>query len=432
MRLLPLSVCILAFAPAWAAVPAKSCASLSAPADGGEFTAPLQAAIDACAVRGGGQVRLTAGRYPIAPIRLGSGVDLHLDKGAVLLGTPDHGRYQMAYINWAFRPGEALISAADVHDVSITGEGTIDGQGESWWADVRAKRWKDDPKIVAAGIPASNGMPRPWLIETYRARNVVIAGVRIRRAPMWNIVLRYTDHARIEGVDIENPANSPNTDGIDLAAARDVSIAHATISTGDDDIAIKSGLAGSALDAVPTENIRIHDLKIGRGHGLSIGSETIFGIRNVAVRNVSFDGTDNGIRIKTARDRGNRLNGFTFENIVMHRVGTAVSVSDYYAHMAGEDDPAQAVTATTPYIEDVVIRNLKADGVRQAGQFIGLPEAPLRRIRLERVRIAAEQPVRVRHAALFVRDFAVTGTKPLVCERGASVSGAACQASSGD
>lgn len=399
--------------PGYAAPP--HCAVLSAPETDADFTAPLQTTIDACAAKGGGRVTLRAGRYEIAPIQLRSGVELHLEKDAVLQGSADHSRYRRAFINGAYQSGEALIGGEDIHDVAITGAGTIDGQGQSWWADEYAWRHQPPP----AGIPASNGAPRPWLIETFRAQRVVITGVHIRNAPMWNIVLRYTQHARIADVDIRNPADAPNTDGIDVVASQDVEIERSAITTGDDDIALKSGLAGSTLPATPTQNVRIRALRIGRGHGLSIGSETLFGIRDVAVEDIAFDGTDNGIRIKSGRDRGSQLTDFRFAHLTMHAVGTAISISDYYPHLAEETDPPQPTTATTPYIARVTIQDLQGDA-QNAGLIVGLPEAPLRAIGLNRVCLQTAQPLRIRHADVILQAVTVNGPQPpILSERGA-------------
>ncbi len=408
-----------------AATPAASlhpgCGSFPA-AKGDDATAALQKMMDACSASGGGRVSLSAGRYLIGPIRLASGVDLHLEKGAVLEAQPDHALYKSAYINWAFQPDEALISAVGVHDVAITGEGEIDGRGDTWWPEASADRKAGNPKTIAAGMPATNGLPRPWLIETYQARGITISGVHIKRAPMWNLVLRYTDDAQISNISIDNPIDAPNTDGIDLVAARNIVVSNSDISTGDDDIAIKSGLAGSKLPSQASENIDIDNIRIRQGHGLSVGSETLFGVRNVNATHISFDGTDNGIRIKSGRDRGNDLDNFRFSHVTMHNVKTAISVSSYYPKITEGDDPAQKITATTPFISNVTIEDLKATGITTAGLIAGLPEAPLTNISLKDVNIDAQKPLVVRNAGLSNSNVEIkAGGKALDLQKGANV-----------
>ncbi|WBO21346.1 glycoside hydrolase family 28 protein [Sphingomonas abietis] len=394
--------------PAQPATP-RLCAILAAPADGVDATTLVQRAIESCAKRHGGRVTLGAGRFVVGPLRLASRIDLHLDRGARLEGSTDHARYRAAYVNWAFRPNEALISAVGTHDVAITGDGTIDGRGDTWWPEASADREAGNPKTIAAGMPASNGLPRPSLIEAYGASRITIRDVHIVRSPMWTIALRYTQGATIGHVDIENPADSPNTDGIDIVASRNVTVRGTTISTGDDCIAIKSGLTGSHLPPVATDLVRLSDLHLRRGHGLSIGSETLFGIRNVTADHIDFDGTDNGLRIKSGRDRGNRLEHFHFSDISMRGVGTTISISAYYPKPGPEDDPRQPVTATTPFIRDVTIRHLRARESHAAGIMIGLPESPLRSVVLRDVAIQADRPLQIRNAEVALCHVHIVG-----------------------
>lgn len=378
--------------------------------------------MEACSASGGGRVSLASGTYLIGPIRLQSDVDLHLEKGAVLEAKADHALFKPFYINWAFQPDEALISAVGVHDVAITGEGEIDGRGDTWWPEASADRKAGNPKTIAAGIPATNGLPRPSLIETYQARGVTISGVHIRRAPMWNVVLRYTDDAEISGISIDNPIDAPNTDGIDLVAARNVVVSNSDISTGDDDIAIKSGLTGSKLPSQASENIDIDNIRIRDGHGLSVGSETLFGVRNVNATHISFDGTTNGIRIKSGRDRGNDLDNFRFSHVTMKNVKTAISVSSYYPSFVDGNDPAQPVTATTPFISNVTIEDLKATGITNAGLIAGLPEAPISNISLKNIEMKATKPLTVRNAGLTNTNVQITaGGKSRDLQRGGHV-----------
>lgn len=388
------------------------CARLTPPAGDAEATGLIQNAMDACAAQGGGQVALQGGRFLTGPIRLASGVELHLERDAVLEAVSAHDRYRAAYINWAFQADEALISAVDVHDAAITGTGTIDGRGDTWWAEAEAERLAGNPRTVAAGIPASNGLPRPWLIETYQARRVRITGVRIVRSPMWTIVLRYTEDAGIQGVDIENPADSPNTDGIDIVASQAVTVRDSTISTGDDCITLKSGLPGSPLPAQATSDVHLEGLRLRDGHGLSIGSETLYGVHDVTVDTVDFDGTMDGVRIKSGRDRGSQLAHFRFGHLTMRNVGTAISISAYYPRLPPDDDPAQPVGDSTPFISDVVISDLTATGGDNAGLLAGLPEAPLRDIELADVAITAARPLVVRNADLTLRNVTIRETMP--------------------
>lgn len=401
------------------------CGRLTAPAAADPATALLQQAIDDCSKAGGGQLELVAGRFRTAPLALRSGVDLHLDAGAVLQGLADHGLYRAAYMNWPFRPGEALLGINGAAHVRISGEGRIDGSGAQWWPQAQQARRSGEKQTLAMGIPASNGLPRPWLIEIHRSHDVRVEGVHIVNAPMWNLVIRYSRDIDVRGITILNPPDSPNTDGIDVVASSHVRIRDSRISTGDDCIAIKSGLPGSRLPAVPTEDVRIRDMWLGRGHGLSVGSETLFGIRDVDVRDVVFDGTQAGVRIKSGRDRGNTIRDIHFRHLRMHGVGIAISVLAYYPRPAAENDPARALTATTPHIDTVTVDDVRAEGSRVAGLLIGLPEAPLRHVRLSHVSIQARSGLVVRHADVALDQVAIqVETGPvLVSQQGSRIEG---------
>jgi polygalacturonase len=251
-------------------------------------TAAIQAAIDACARQGGGTVRLTAGIYLSAPIVLKSNITLLLDKGATLLGSADHGDYPP---KTEFRePGlQSLVSATNATNVAITGEGVIDGNGESWWQMARS--------IKNAGVMGSDH-PRPRLVVFDHCKHLRVEGVTIQNSPMWQLVPYYSDDVTIRNIKVLAPARSPNTDAIDPFSSSNVRIDHVFADVGDDDIAIKSGAIGSAGPDEPSRDITIVDCTFLHGHGLSIGSEIAGGARNIRAERIRFEGTDNGIRVK--------------------------------------------------------------------------------------------------------------------------------------
>jgi polygalacturonase len=363
-------------------------------------TRPLQKAIDACAANGGGQVRLVRGVYVSGPLQLRNFVFLNMDQGAILRAIETPSRFERAFIGWPFRPGEALISGVGITDAGIIGHGRIEGQGTSWWDEARAARSDGSIAKRYPGVPDSNGLPRPWLVEFHQSSRIVLTGVTLSESPMWTLVLRYCDNVQIEGITIDNPRNAPNTDGIDIVSSSRVRIGHARISTGDDNIAIKSGLPGFATPARPASVITIQESDIGYGHGLSIGSETLNGVNRVEVRGVAFSGTDYGVRIKTGRDRGAEISHISLRLLSMSQVGVALSISAYYPTLAPENDPAQAPGPTTPHIHDITVDRLVARDGREAGFIVGLPEAPIADIALRDVDIAAQSGLLLRHVAL--------------------------------
>ena len=264
-------------------------------------TTAIQTAIDTCAGNGGGIVPIAGGgTYVSGPISLRSHILLKVVAPTILKSTLNHYAYQPAFLGYPFRftndpsvtgvgpsltgKPEAFISANDAWDVGIIGDGTIDGSGgdspppdidggQSWWAMAQAVSKAAgnapscysgtnitcyDPNIIATGtanspsyagqsfsdIPTSNGLPRPWLVEFYHCINVTVDGLLLTNSPMWNLALRYDRNVKVLNYRVVNPSDSPNTDGIDPVGTTYLTVAEADIDTGDDNIAIKSGLPG--------------------------------------------------------------------------------------------------------------------------------------------------------------------------------------------
>jgi polygalacturonase len=352
-------------------------------------TAAIQAAIDACEAKGGGTVRLTAGTYLSAPIVLKSNIILQLDKGVTLLGSADHGDY---LAKTEFRePGlQSLVSATNASNVAITGEGVIDGAGETWWQ--MARTLKD------AGVMGSDH-PRPRLVVFDHCKHVVVEGVTIQNSPMWQLVPYYSDDVIIRNIRILAPAHSPNTDAIDPFSSSNVQIDHVFADVGDDDIAIKSGAIGSPGPDEPSREITITDCTFLHGHGLSVGSEIVGGAHNIRAERVHFEGTDNGIRVKANRDRGNNVGPLFFHDIDMKDVKNALVISEYYPKILPPDSELpQPVTRLTPHFHDITIENVTATGSTSAGTIAGLPEAPISGVVLHNVQISARAGLTIGYA----------------------------------
>ncbi|HEY1806114.1 MAG TPA: glycoside hydrolase family 28 protein [Terracidiphilus sp.] len=363
-----------------------------AKADGAtKDTAAIQKAIDACAAKGGGTVLLTAGTWLSAPIVLKSNITLLLDIHATLLGSPDHADYPDIT---EFRlPGvQALVSATNAENVSIIGEGTIDGNGESWWQEVRA--------VHNAGVMGVH--PRPRLVVFDHCKHIRIEGVTIQNSPMWQVVPYYSDDVVIHNILVIAPPNSPNTDAVDPFSSSNVHIDHLFADTGDDDIAIKSGAIDSPGGDDPVRDITITDCTFLHGHGLSIGSELAGGARNILAERIHFKGTDNGIRVKANRDRGNDVSNLVFRDIDMKDVKNPLVVSEYYPRILPSDAavaPAP-VTRLTPHFHDFVFENVTATGATMAGAIVGLPEAPVTDVVLKNVNLSGEKGLSIGYATV--------------------------------
>jgi polygalacturonase len=371
------SLFIAASATALHAARACNPRDFGAKADGTtKDTAAIQKAIDTCAAKGGGTVRLDAGNYLSAPIVLKSNITLQLDKGATLLGSPDHADYP-AKVEFRLPALQSLVSATNAENVSITGEGTIDGQGESWWSMMRG--------LHDAGV-MGNPHPRPRLVVFDHCKHVRVEGVTIQNSPFWQLVPYYSDDVLIRNVRILAPYPSPNTDAVDPFSSSNVRIDHLYADTGDDDIAIKSGAINSPGGDDPARDITITDCTFRHGHGLSIGSEISGGARNIVAERIHFDGTDNGIRVKANRDRGNDVSNLVFSDIDMKDVKNPLVVSEYYPRILPEGD--------------VVFKNVTATGALMAGAIVGLPEAPVTDIVLTNVNLSGEKGLSIGYATV--------------------------------
>ncbi len=377
-------------------------------------TQAIQSAIEACERKGGGTVLLTAGTYLSAPIVLKSNITLRLEKGATLLGSSDHADYPAIT---EFRdPGiQALVSATDAHNLSITGEGVIDGAGESWWQMARA--------VKDTGIMGSDH-PRPRLVVFDHCKHILIEGITLQNSPMWQLVPYYSDDIDIRNIKVLAPAHSPNTDAVDPFSSSNIRISHLYADVGDDDIAIKSGPANSPGPDAPSRNITITDCTFLHGHGLSVGSEVAGGAQNIRAERIHFDGTDNGIRIKANRDRGNDVGPLFFRDIDMKDVKNALIVSEYYPKILPPNDVTPApVTRLTPHFHDITIDNLTATGSASAGAIVGLPEAPIASVALHNVRISATSGLTISYAEISGTDVKVEAAEgqPITRQAGANV-----------
>ncbi len=383
---------VAAVVPAHAAAAHTTCDphAYGAIADGvTKDTAAIQSAIDACEQRGGGTVRLSAGTWLSAPIVLKSNITLELDKGATLLGSPDHNDFP-AIAEFKAPGRQSLVSATRATNISITGEGTIDGNGESWWQEART--------VKDHGVMGSDHT-RPRLVVFDHCRHVLVEGVTIQNSPMWQLVPYYSDDITIRNIRVLAPQHSPNTDAIDPFSSSNVRIDHVYADVGDDDVAIKSGMANSPGPDDPSRNITIADCNFLHGHGLSIGSEVAGGAQHVRAERIHFDGTDNGIRVKANRDRGNNVGDFVFRDIEMKNVKNAIIISEYYPKiLPPSPDPPAPITRLTPHFHDITLENVTATDIVSAGAIAGLPEAPIRNVVLKNVHIQAQHGLAISNA----------------------------------
>ncbi|TWU00220.1 Endo-polygalacturonase precursor [Botrimarina colliarenosi] len=362
-------------------------------------TAAIQKCFDECGDAGGGSVLLTAGTYLSEPLTIGTRTTLRLAEGATLLATSDRTAYE--------RPDEPgkfdhFLTGKDLEDVTIEGEGTIDGGGQAWWDAAEAARQKK----------SGYTLPRPNLIVLTRVKNLVVRGVTIQNAPKFHFVPTECDGVLVEDATFLAPERAPNTDAIDPSMCVDVTVRRCLIDVGDDNIAVKSGKRADGREFAAL-GLTVTDCTFKHGHGMSIGSETVGGVKDVIVRNCTFEDTDNGIRIKSDRKRGGTVENLLCENITMKNVAGAITITSYYPKIPAEVEEAQPITKTTPRYRNITIRNLTATSTKDAGFIVGLPECPIENVLLENVQITAKRAgLEIRHArGVVLNNVEVTAEK---------------------
>jgi polygalacturonase len=227
--------------------------------------------------------------------------------------------------------------------------------------------------------------------------------ITVQNSPMWQIVPYYSEDLTFRNMKVLAPEpEGHNTDGIDPFSSKHILIDHVYIDTGDDNVAIKSGQPGSAGPDDPTVDITITDCTFMKGHGLSVGSEVAGGVQHLRVERVTFNGTTQGIRVKSGRDRGNDIGDFVYKDITMQDVGTAIQVTDYYGGGATKEGAAAVSpapeTRLTPHIHDITIENVKVTGAKVAMDIEGLPEAPIKNLVLKNVQIDAAKGAKIYYA----------------------------------
>ena len=353
--------------------------------DGQALDSPaIQSAIDLCAEQGGGTIYLPAGQYLTGSLFLRNNISIHLDSGAVILGSESLEDYPVIQSRWegiyqdTYAP---LIGGDHLQNIAVLGRGTINGRGAVWW---KAKQEK------------TLAHPRPRLISFSDCTNVLIEGITATNSPSWTINPVHCQNVNIRGVTIINPADSPNTDGINPDSCRLVRISDCYVSVGDDCITIKSGTEHEHPDRyAPCRDITITNCTLERGHGgVVIGSEMSGGVKNVVISNCVFIGTDRGIRIKARRGRGGTIEDIRVSNLIMDGVLCPFTMNLYYhigeqGNLSVSDKNPRSVNPGTPRLRRIHFSHITAREVKYAAGFLyGLAEMPLEDISFTDVSIS--------------------------------------------
>jgi polygalacturonase len=371
--------------------------SYGASGDGAtDCTRAFASAIEACTKAGGGRVVVPPGTWLTGPFALKSNVNLHVENGARILFQRDPKAYlPLVFTRWEgveLMNYSPFIYAFEQENIALTGEGIIDGNcdSEHWWPwrgeteygwregmpnqlPARAKLFQmaEDNVPVERRVFGEGSYLRPNFIQPYRCKNVLIEGVTLNRAPMWQVHPVLSTNVTIRKLNIDS--NGPNNDGVNIESCRDTLVEDTSFNTGDDCIAINSGRnADGRRLATPAEYIVIRRCHMQNGQGaLTVGSQISGGARYIFGEDCEMSSPDleHAIRFKNNALRGGVVEHIYFRNIEVGQVAHAVITVDFN-HEEGADGPF------TPVLRDVIVENLTAQKAAYAIDAQGLPKAP--------------------------------------------------------
>lgn len=362
-------------------------------------TGAIQKALDACGKAGGGTVEFPAGIYLSKPLTIRAKTIFQVDAGATLHATTNHmdfmktpGDWLKAKSNGDFIP---FIGGKDLTNVTFTGGGMIDGGGAIWWGEAEKARQ----------IKPGYTLPRPNLIVLERCKNVRLENITLQNSPKSHFVPADCEDVVVSNVTILAPERAANTDAIDPSGRR-ILITKCTLDVGDDNVAIKAGKKIPGRD-FESEDITVTDCVFLHGHGMSIGSETAGGVRNVTVRNCTFENTENGIRIKSDTRHGGIVENISCDGIRMKNVNPAITLTCYYQNNSAGDAARPSAQTNSPPREsgnipmyrNIHISNLTATCPKAAGLIIGLPEMCISNVVFENINISAQTGLTVRNSS---------------------------------
>ena len=376
-------------------------------------TASIQKAIDAASAAHG-KVTFAPGTYLTGSLFLKSGVTFEVPEGVTLIGSEKLENYpelptRIAGIEMTWPA--ALINVRDQHDVTITGNGIIDGDGPIWWKSYWDLRATYEPKGLRWASDYDARRPRLMLLQNSSDLRVG-GGITLKRSGFWTIQVLYSHNVNVDGVTIRNNegGKGPSTDGIDIDSSHDILVQHADIDVNDDALCLKSGRDSDGLRVNrPTENVVLRDSIIRHGAAaVTIGSETSGGFRNIEAYNITaLSGVPSGVLFKSAHTRGGYAKDIRIHDLTLEGVAIPIHItmnwnpSYSYATLPPDikNPPPYYITLTTPVVpsdkglphfSDVHIWNVKATGAKQAFNVSAYPNAPLTDFKLDHLNIEAQ------------------------------------------
>lgn len=310
--------------------------ALAAADEGRLDTERIQRAIDACDPGKAVELAAAGGRnaFLSGPIELKAGITLLVGKGVTLFGSRDPRVYELSpgscgIVNESGRGCRPLIHLKDAPHAAVMGDGVIDGRGGAKLLG-RGVSWWD----LAEQARHSGHQNCPRIIVAEHADDFTLYRITLHNSPNFHVVVSGTNGFTAWGVKIHAPGRGArNADGIDPTSSSNVSILHCWIHAGDDNVALKASAAG------PVRHVTVAHNHFYAGHGMSIGSETVGGVSDVDVHDLTIDGADNGLRIKSNSTRGGLVERVRYSDVCIRNVPYPIVIDPFYSTERGDKPP---------------------------------------------------------------------------------------------
>lgn len=374
----------------------------------GLVTEAVQAGIDRLAAQGGGHLDIPAGEWEVSPIEMRSNVDLHFMDGAVFRFSKNRSLYLSPVRKDGTRGrNRPCISIQKCTNVGITGHGTIDGNGFYW----RYLKWKKTvkggaPEVWEAAkamggtlVPKNNGKDTTWypfnlkpevgcpnfadsyeeqerlrysLIKVIDTENLLVQDVKITNSPQFHFAHNNTRNLIVDHVTVWCEWWAQNGDAMDFGNVKTALIVGCKVNAGDDGICLKGGGGQKGYDAGPCQDVLILQDTVYHAHGAFVfGSDCAGGLDRVVCKNCVFDGTDVGIRMKSAPGKGGSCREVYCEDIVMRNIPQAAIL--FECGYAGEKVADDKDLPFCPDWGNFVFRRIDIDGAQHLLKAEGLP-----------------------------------------------------------
>jgi polygalacturonase len=346
-------------------------------------TEAFELAMKSLEEKGGGTLYVPKGIWLTGPVIFRSNINMFLEKGALIVFSPDYDDYPIVetmFEGLNTKRCQSPISGRNLMNIAITGFGTIDGSGDAWrpvkkekvtesqWKKIIAKGgtfkrddyWFPSEKSLKGDAISDMNVPRhlktdeewneikdflrPVLVSFIECENVFLSGVTFSNSPSWNLHPLMCENVIIDNIQVRNPSYAQNGDGLDLESCKNTLIVNSNFDVGDDGICIKSGKDKDGRERNrPTENVIVDNCKVFKGHGgFVVGSEMSGGVKNIIVRNCEFLGTEVGFRFKSRRGRGGIVENIYISDIIMQDIiADAFRFNLYYNNKSAVESLAE-------------------------------------------------------------------------------------------